>query len=105
MKKHDFCMRQYHIKVGFNVIIKQEGEKDQSSGRKMNVVVGPWGGNGGTDWDDGSSYKGVREIKLVYDHCIDSIRVVYDKNGKPVAAEKHGGVGGSKTAEVNSRST
>lgn len=98
-------MRQYHIKVGFNVIIKQEGEKDQSSGRKMNVVVGPWGGNGGTDWDDGSSYKGVREIKLVYDHCIDSIRVVYDKNGKPVAAEKHGGVGGSKTAEVNSRST
>jgi hypothetical protein len=28
--------------------------------------------------------------------------VVYDKNGKPFAAEKHGGVGGNKTAEVSS---
>ncbi|KAM7471805.1 hypothetical protein LguiA_009988 [Lonicera macranthoides] len=45
--------------------MKQEGGEDQSSGRKMNIVVGPWGGNGGADWDDGSSYNGVREIKLV----------------------------------------
>ncbi|KAF3450640.1 hypothetical protein FNV43_RR06729 [Rhamnella rubrinervis] len=65
----------------------------------MSIVVGPWGGNGGTSWDDGT-YHGVREITLVYDRCIDSIRVVYDKNGKPVAAEKHGGVGGSQTAEI-----
>ena len=62
-------------------------------------MVGPWGGNGGTSWDDGT-YHGVREITLVYDLCIDSIRVVYDKNGKAVAAEKHGGTGGSQTAEV-----
>lgn len=66
----------------------------------MSVVVGPWGGNGGTAWDDGV-YNGVREITLVYDRCIDSIRVVYDKNGKPVTAEKHGGVGGNKTVEVS----
>lgn len=63
------------------------------------AVVGPWGGTGGISWDDGS-YNGVREIRLVYDWCIDSIHVVYDKKGKPVSVEKHGGGGGNKTAEV-----
>lgn len=63
--------------------------------------MGPWGGNGGTSWDDGA-FTGVREVTLVYDRCIDSIRVVYDKNGKPFTTEKHGGVGGNKTAEVSS---
>uniref|UniRef100_A0A803M619 Jacalin-type lectin domain-containing protein n=2 Tax=Chenopodium quinoa TaxID=63459 RepID=A0A803M619_CHEQI len=62
-------------------------------------TVGPWGGNGGTSWDDGC-YSGVREIKLVYDRCIDSITVVYDKNGKSVKSEKHGGNGGSITVEI-----
>ncbi|XAR49965.1 hypothetical protein NMG60_11004157 [Bertholletia excelsa] len=76
-----------------------EDEKEQAGGKKMGIVVGPWGGSGGTYWDDGS-FSGVREITLVYDRCIDSIRVVYDKNGKPFAAEKHGGVGGSHEAEI-----
>lgn len=61
--------------------------------------MGPWGGNGGTSWDDGT-YNGVREVTLVYDRCIDSIKVLYDKKGKPVIGEKHGGNGGSNTAEV-----
>ncbi|KAJ4823682.1 Jacalin- lectin 19 [Turnera subulata] len=77
----------------------KEGGEDRSSGRKKSILVGPWGGNGGTAWDDGI-YHGVREITLVYDRCIDSIHVVYDKNGKPVVAEKHGGVGGHKTAQI-----
>lgn len=77
----------------------KDEKKSGGTGKKMRIVVGPWGGNGGTSWDDGT-YHGVREIKLVYDRCIDSIRMVYDKNGKPVAAEKHGGNGGSQTAEV-----
>lgn len=42
----------------------------------------------------------MREITLVYGHCIDSITVVYDRNGKPVKAETHGGRGGDHTAEV-----
>ncbi|XP_027343430.1 uncharacterized protein LOC113856003 [Abrus precatorius] len=67
--------------------------------KKTSVTVGPWGGEGGTIWDDGT-FTGVREIKLVYDHCIDSIHVVYDRSGKPFRAEKHGGVGGTKTAEI-----
>lgn len=64
-------------------------------------MVGPWGGNGGSAWDDGS-YNGIREITIVHARCIDSIKVVYDKNGKPFMGEKHGGVGGSRTSEVSS---
>ncbi|KAF8025671.1 hypothetical protein BT93_F2493 [Corymbia citriodora subsp. variegata] len=71
----------------------------RSGTKKKGMEVGPWGGNGGSSWDDGS-YHGVREITLVFGHCIDSICMVYDKNGKPVAAEKHGGVGGNQTAEI-----
>ncbi|KAG5523507.1 hypothetical protein RHGRI_035347 [Rhododendron griersonianum] len=63
------------------------------------VGVGPWGGNGGSYWDDGN-YSGVREISLIYGLCIDSIRVVYDENGKPVLANKHGCTGGSRMAEI-----
>lgn len=71
----------------------------EGTSKKKSVIVGPWGGNGGTSWDDGT-FTGIREITLVYDRCIDSIRVVYDKNGKPFTADKHGGVGGNKTAEI-----
>lgn len=74
-------------------------DHQQQGDKNLTVFVGPWGGNGGTAWDDGI-YHGVREIRLVYDHCIDSISVIYDKNGKPVRSEKHGGVGGNKTSEV-----
>ncbi|PKI62310.1 hypothetical protein CRG98_017311 [Punica granatum] len=63
------------------------------------MEVGLWGGNGGTSWDDGIHHR-VREITLAYGHCIDSIRVVYDLNGKPVQGARHGGSGGNNTAEV-----
>ncbi|KAF1859228.1 hypothetical protein Lal_00009812 [Lupinus albus] len=66
---------------------------------RLRVIVGAWGGRGGTSWDDGT-FTGVRKISLVYDRCIDSILVVYDKNGKPFTAQKHGGVGGTKTAQI-----
>ncbi|MFS7974407.1 putative jacalin-like lectin domain-containing protein [Helianthus anomalus] len=61
--------------------------------------LGPWGGNGGDEWEDGA-HIGVREITLVYGSCIDSIRVTYDNNGKPFLAEKHGGFGGTKSAQI-----
>ncbi|GMN37065.1 hypothetical protein TIFTF001_006514 [Ficus carica] len=78
-----------------------EGKKESQGSGKGNksIVVGPWGGNGGNSWDDGT-YNGVREITLVYDRCIDSISVVYDKNGEPFTAEKHGGNGGTRTAQI-----
>ena len=75
--------------------ILQEGETQ----RRM--AVGPCGGNGGSPWDDGS-YNGVREITLVHGSCIDSITVVYDRNGRPLNGEKHGGGGGLQTSAVSS---
>ncbi|PIN12109.1 hypothetical protein CDL12_15284 [Handroanthus impetiginosus] len=68
-------------------------------GEQKAIVVGPWGGHRGTNWDD-RSYDGVREITLMHARCINSIRVAYDKNGKPITAKKHGGVGGVKIAEI-----
>ncbi|XP_030457536.2 jacalin-related lectin 19 [Syzygium oleosum] len=81
------------------VFFMEDRKETGSEKKKKSIEVGPWGGNGGTSWDDGS-YHGVREITLVFGHCIDSICAVYDKNGKPVAAEKHGGVGGNQAAEI-----
>ncbi|KAF5793366.1 putative jacalin-like lectin domain-containing protein [Helianthus annuus] len=49
--------------------------------------------------DDGV-HTGVREITLVYGSYIDSIRVTYDNNGKPFLAEKHGDIGGTKSAQI-----
>ncbi|OMO66383.1 Mannose-binding lectin [Corchorus olitorius] len=67
----------------------------------MTAEVGPWGGRGGTEWDDGSDYNGVREITLVYGDFIDSIRFIYDQNAKPVTSDKHGGTGGDTTVVVS----
>nr|GMD30462.1 Glycosyl transferase, family 14 [Ipomoea batatas] len=76
------------------------GEADaQATAVKRRIEIGPWGGHGGSSWDDGS-HDGIREISLVYGRCIDSIRAVYDRNGRPFSAEKHGGNGGDKTGEV-----
>ena len=67
---------------------------------QKSLTGGPWGGNGGNSWDDGA-FAGVREIKLVYNLCIDSILVVYDKQGEPFKATRHGGPGGNNTAVVS----
>nr|GMD38729.1 protein IQ-DOMAIN 31-like [Ipomoea batatas] len=73
---------------------------EQATEVKKRIEIGPWGVHEGSDLDDGS-IDGIREISLVYGRCIDSIKVVYNKNGRPFTAEKkHGGNGGDKTGEV-----
>lgn len=79
-----------------------DAEKEKKIVGRKTIKVGPWGGHGGTSWDDGS-FNGVREITIVYDRCIDSIRITYDKNGKPVLSEKHGGTGGHRTSNIKLR--
>ncbi|XXG45955.1 hypothetical protein AAC387_Pa02g0906 [Persea americana] len=74
-------------------------DSQKKDGKRKAIEVGPWGGNGGSSWDDGT-FSGVREITIVYERCIDSIRVEYDKHGKPISGEKHGGNGGSYTAKI-----
>uniref|UniRef100_A0A0D9YDV1 Jacalin-type lectin domain-containing protein n=1 Tax=Oryza glumipatula TaxID=40148 RepID=A0A0D9YDV1_9ORYZ len=66
------------------------------------IKVGPWGGTAGSPWDDGA-HRGVRSIALTYGRFLESMRVEYDRNGRPVHGEKHGGGGDgrtSRTAEV-----
>ncbi|CAL4974471.1 unnamed protein product [Urochloa decumbens] len=55
------------------------------------IKVGPWGGHGGSPWDDGP-HRGVRSITVTYARFLESMRVEYvDRSGRPVLAEKHGG--------------
>nr|5KRP_A Chain A, Frutapin [Artocarpus altilis]5KRP_B Chain B, Frutapin [Artocarpus altilis]5KRP_C Chain C, Frutapin [Artocarpus altilis]5KRP_D Chain D, Frutapin [Artocarpus altilis]5M6O_A Chain A, Frutapin [Artocarpus altilis]5M6O_B Chain B, Frutapin [Artocarpus altilis]5M6O_C Chain C, Frutapin [Artocarpus altilis]5M6O_D Chain D, Frutapin [Artocarpus altilis]5TQZ_A Chain A, Frutapin [Artocarpus altilis]5TQZ_B Chain B, Frutapin [Artocarpus altilis]5TQZ_C Chain C, Frutapin [Artocarpus altilis]5 len=52
------------------------------------ITVGPWGGPGGNEWDDGS-YTGIRIIELSYKEAIGSFSVIYDLNGEPFSGSKH----------------
>ncbi|KAI5435160.1 jacalin-related lectin 3 isoform X1 [Lathyrus oleraceus] len=66
---------------------------------KKPASVGPWGGNGGSRWDDGI-YSGVRQLVIVHGAGIDSIQIEYDRKGSSIWSEKHGGSGGNKTDKV-----
>ncbi|GLJ05517.1 hypothetical protein SUGI_0019470 [Cryptomeria japonica] len=63
------------------------------------LSVGPWGGNGGTQWDDGA-YSGVRQIIVVHADAIDSIKIEYDRDGTAVWSDRHGGNGGRNTDKI-----
>lgn len=71
----------------------------QETGSSKRIKVGPWGGQGGASWDEGR-YSGVRSITLTYGRCIDSIRAEYDKNGKSILGDRHGGNGGTRSIQV-----
>lgn len=66
---------------------------------KKAISVGPWGGNGGSPWDDGV-YTGIRQIILVHAGAIDSIKIEYDRDGTSVWSDRHGGAGGNKTDKI-----
>lgn len=66
---------------------------------KKPVAVGPWGGQSGSNWDDGV-YTTVKQIIITHGACIDSIQIEYDKQGSSVWSDKHGGTGGYKTDKV-----
>lgn len=66
------------------------------------ITYGPWGGSGGTIFDDGI-YTGVRQINISRNAGITSIKVLYDKNGQSVWGNKHGGSGGIRTDKVGQK--
>ncbi|XP_058110546.1 jacalin-related lectin 3-like isoform X2 [Magnolia sinica] len=66
---------------------------------KSPIAVGPWGGQGGTKWDDGA-YTTIRQLVVVHAVAIDSIQIEYDNKGSSVWSEKHGGSGGSRTDQI-----
>ncbi|KAF3949947.1 hypothetical protein CMV_024242 [Castanea mollissima] len=71
----------------------------------MNVVVprgvGPWGGNGGKQWDDGV-FSSIHELHLhVGDSAVHAIQLFYESSeGKIVRSQKHGGTGGDQIHKI-----
>ncbi|KAJ6684831.1 JACALIN-RELATED LECTIN 3 [Salix purpurea] len=63
------------------------------------IVYGPWGGVGGSKFDDGT-YTGIRQIHLSRHVGIASIRVQYDRDGQAIWGSKHGGSGGFKSDKI-----
>ncbi|KAJ8772729.1 hypothetical protein K2173_027906 [Erythroxylum novogranatense] len=63
------------------------------------ITYGPWGGTGGSLFDDGQ-YSGIRQIHLSRSIGIAYIRIQYDDNGQPKWGSKHGGNGGFKTDKI-----
>lgn len=66
---------------------------------KKDFSAGPWGGNGGTSWDDGA-YTGIRQIVLVHAEAIESVEFEYDRDGSPAWSERHGGAGTKITDKI-----
>jgi len=62
-------------------------------------TYGPWGGSGGTIFDDGI-YTGVWQINLTRAVGISSMKVLYDRNGQAVWGNKHGFSGGVSPDKV-----
>ncbi|KAF9599724.1 hypothetical protein IFM89_001670 [Coptis chinensis] len=61
--------------------------------QRESVILGPWGGNGGSEWDDGV----FSTIKTIFvsrgEREIRSIQIEYcGKNGESIVSERHGWV-------------
>uniref|UniRef100_A0A0E0KN39 Jacalin-type lectin domain-containing protein n=1 Tax=Oryza punctata TaxID=4537 RepID=A0A0E0KN39_ORYPU len=62
------------------------------------VKVGPWGGTGGSAWDEGGyddtsggGYTGIRSMSIGSSSwCVSSMLFVYDDNGRRVKGKLHG---------------
>ncbi|KAF9619350.1 hypothetical protein IFM89_006537 [Coptis chinensis] len=63
------------------------------------VSYGPWGGAGGSVFDDGE-HTGVRQVNLTRSAGIISIKVLYDRNGKATWGNRYGGTGGMKSDKI-----
>ncbi|XP_030446659.2 jacalin-related lectin 3 [Syzygium oleosum] len=63
------------------------------------LTVGPWGGSGGSAYDDGI-YTGIRQINLSRNVAIVSIKVLYDWNGEALWGSKRGGTGGYRSDKI-----
>lgn len=63
---------------------------------KMYTKIGPWGGEGGSAWDD-EHIGGIRQIVIQHGRAIESIQIRYDVQGTLVWGDNHGGTAGSRT--------
>ncbi|KAL2892756.1 Jacalin-related lectin 3 [Bienertia sinuspersici] len=63
------------------------------------VTLGPWGGTGGTVFDDGI-YTGVRRITISRNVGIVYLKMLYEQNGEVVWGKRTGGTGGYKKDKI-----
>ncbi|KAK3231688.1 hypothetical protein Dsin_003569 [Dipteronia sinensis] len=85
--------------LGSNVKLQMlENEKVPPKAEGL-VAYGPWGGTGGSLFDDGT-FTGIRKIKLSRNVCIVSMKICYDRDGEAVWGSKHGGTGGFRSDMV-----
>ncbi|XP_030484910.2 jacalin-related lectin 3 [Cannabis sativa] len=91
-----------HKKEKKKVTITPVKENTTPSKSKIEGVVscGPWGGTGGSSFDEGAGYTGVKQINISRNVGIVYIRVLYDRKGESVWGTKHGGTGGFKFDKV-----
>ncbi|KAK4387494.1 Jacalin-related lectin 3 [Sesamum angolense] len=80
-------------------IVPKKLERVPSENIKGVVTYGPWGGSGGSLFDDGV-YDGIRQINVYRNVGVVSIRVCYDKDGKAVWGNKNGGTGSFKSDKI-----
>ncbi|XP_048129025.1 jacalin-related lectin 4-like [Rhodamnia argentea] len=66
------------------------------------ISTGPFGGLGGSAWDDGK-FNGVMEIEVMYDDVVCCIKFAYDKSGERVCSVMHGGRSGRVNAMGTTR--
>ncbi|KAI3432051.1 uncharacterized protein J3R85_007720 [Psidium guajava] len=80
---------------------KQKMPKAEKVARTVEglLTVGPWGGSGGSAYDDGI-YTGIRQINLSRNVAIVSMKVLYDWNGEPIWGSKRGGTGGFRSDKI-----
>ena len=60
----------------------------------MATAIGPFGGPGGDQWDDGT-YTTVRKMKIRHGNVVEFVQFEYDNNGESKLSPVHGGVGGA----------
>lgn len=77
------------------VVVPPTVQRVPSKDVKDVYTYGPWGGAGGTVFDD-STYDGIRQIRVKRNVAIVSIKVCYDFKGEAVWGSKNGGSGSFK---------
>ncbi|XP_059652242.1 jacalin-related lectin 3-like [Cornus florida] len=97
-----FHGRSHHYLDCFGAYLEPSSDPNQSKSvesfpyTRQQTVVGPFGGYGGDQWDDGI-YTSVRQFIIYAGVVVDSIQIEYDKNGESVWSHKHGeSTGGNK---------
>ncbi|XP_017241773.1 jacalin-related lectin 3 isoform X1 [Daucus carota subsp. sativus] len=94
-RKNQFTVTDNPYPKQTKVVVPPTVPRVPSKDVKDVYTYGPWGGAGGTVFDD-STYDGIRQIRVKRNVAIVSIKVCYDFKGEAVWGSKNGGSGSFK---------